>query len=172
MLFDDEDGEVFEDATEFLKHVLDHLQKGEFSIDDVVDAVANMMGIKDNNTHDIIREVRFGLVMLGEKELADKIGSAWLHSMPWGLGLRLGMEEGTPELTPEQNEKLAQVMASVLTLGGIDATANGSRVHIEHGKHTSDMDISDLVSKFRQEMDQELGPDAPTIGDGWDRWGL
>jgi uncharacterized FlaG/YvyC family protein len=171
-----DDGTAFNDAGAFIEHILDHLRKGEFEIDDVVDVITNMLGIKDNNTHDIIREVRFGLVMLDEKQLADRLGAAWLHQMKWGFGLRLGFEgDSGDNLTPVQNEKLATIIAAVFRIGGIDATAHGGKIRMTRDGRSSETDIADMtdmINQFRQEIDEELGPDAPTVGEGWDRWGL
>src|SRR5262245_40862994 len=164
----------YNNARDVLEDVLGRLRSGQFEKEDVLDAIHGMLDPGHNdNSFDIRSQLLVGLILLGRKDIAEHIHTAWLQSMPWGIGISFGVEQDfdIDNLDEAGQEVMGKVIGGSIVSGGVDAEAVGTKIRMNYDGSTGGGDISDAVTKFRQEIDEELGPDAPT-NEGWSRWGL
>lgn len=176
MLFDSDDGEVFDNFKDFVKHLFEKVRDGTLDADDVTQAIADTSGMTREHAHDILMGVKVGLLLLNQPEIAESVKNAWLVQMPFGLGINMGFDPSGPDpdhFTDDQQEALAKVIAAILVMGGIEATVEGTVIRFAREDGTvGGGDIGEAIAQFRQQMDQELGPDAPSSNEGWGRWGV
>lgn len=167
-LFDeDDDGGSPADMEQVMNHI-DHLiADHNMPISDVLESLLNLLkpGATDMS-HDVIQHFRVAMAVQGHIDAANHVKALWFTRFPWGLGFHFGFEEGfnVNGMPSEHKRAIVRSLAAILTSGGITATVtDDDLLHVKNPTE-GDQDIEVVLTKFRQELDAELGPDAPQEG--------
>ena len=118
------------------------------------------------NSHDVKPMFVGAMFAYGYGHLCENFGAIYLNIMPWGLGFNIGVLPGFNfnDCSDEEQRAIIQGFAVILRCGGMEVTVGGDNRLILHNPddgEVSEMSMDSIVGQFRQQMDQELGPDAP-----------
>jgi hypothetical protein len=153
----------FAELMDLLRHqVEDHDMTTEEALGIVVDMLRP--GNSDNS-HDV-RPIFIGaLYALEHGDLGQQFESVYINTMPWGIGFVIATHKGFSFATLDKAQQSAIVRSLCVTLqaGGMAATVDDdNRIRITGPDgDTMEVDIDEIVSQFRTQLDEELGPDGP-----------
>lgn len=160
----------FDEVMALIRHYVDtHDLPQSEAIDIILDIIRP--GGSDNS-HDVRPMFVGAMWATGFGYLCDKIESLYINSMPWGVAFSIATEKGFrfQRLAKLEQEGIIRCLCAVLQAGGLKARVNAEN-HIiltdDEGTEST-MDIDAMVSQFRVEIDDALGPDKPD--DPMRRW--
>lgn len=168
-LFDEGDGgDNIEDIHQLIAH-LDHLVNDhDMPIHLVVETVLNIMkpGATEMS-HDVLQH--FYVAMAAQEQLlvGKSVTTLWLTEFPWGVGFHFGFDRGIDPnaMSAEAKRAIVKSLAAILNassaIGPIATVTGNDQLRISR-EGQDDIDV--VVTQFRQELDSELGPDAPHEG--------
>ena len=170
----DDFGEIFEGGpwgrpaeslTEVLERMTEMMEEGKVALPDILEALLNMVRPgSTENSHDVLQQFIVSMYALGYGEVGKQVEALWLTMFPWGLGFHIGFnrEYPVPAMSKEARKAIHAALCGILQAGSIKAVlTDEGRIRItgEDGDE-HDVDINRVVAEFRDELDQELGPDA------------
>jgi hypothetical protein len=158
---------------------IDHMVKEhDMPVKQALDILIDMVrpGTSENS-HDV-RQLWVGAMhAYGFAEVCDSIPSMWLNVMPWGVGFAIHVDHefNFKALSKPAQRSVIEAMAIVLRAGGMGATVNDdNEITITNDEgETSTMTVDSIVKQFRNELEEELGPDAEepkNPNDPFGRW--
>jgi len=160
-----------EQIMEMINHAIEH---HDMSFEEAVGYLCDMVRPGNSeHSHDVKPMFVGALFAYGYGYLCDNFGALYLNTTPWGIGFNIGVK---PEFdfhncSDDEQRAIIQGFAVVLRCGGMEVTVGADNrliIHNPDGGENSEVSMESIVGQFRQQMDQELGPDAPE--DPTKRW--
>jgi hypothetical protein len=151
---------------EFIEHMVEeHDLEPSLALDVLVDMIRPG---NSENSHDVKPLWVGAMWALGFGEVCDNISGMYLNVMPWGVGFALYTEKdfSFKALSPQAQRGFIESMCIVLQTGEMNAHVDEHN-HIcitdDEGRVTT-MPPEAIIRQFREEIETELGPDAPEPG--------
>lgn len=168
-LFDDGEEGVASNMEEVVEHMTHLMQEHDMPLVIALDSMLNLLkpGATDSS-HDVLHHFYVAMYALDHGEVAKNVKCLWFTAFPWGMGFHFGFEQGydVGGLTKDEKRAVVKSLAAILNAVGYKAEVTDkdllrvSRQPGEENGETKDIDV--LVTQFREELDSELGPDAPS----------
>lgn len=163
-MFSDEGGGSpgsFEEVLSLIMHAVeDHGMTMEQAIDIVIDMVRPG---QSEHSHDVRPVFTGALYALGYGVIASNFKALYLNTMPWGIAFSVGVEQDFEFYALAKDAQRAVIMSfvAVLQAGGLDATiTDENQILLKSPDGESSMTMDGIVSQFRAQLDEELGPDS------------
>ena len=165
-LFDDnEEGKSATDISEILEHATHLIEDHHMPVSLAIEGLLNTIspGKTDMST-DILNSFQVGMNVAGYREVASNVAALWLSIFPWGVGVHMAFKDDYPQsaISKTARKAIVKVLTSIMQTGGINAefVDDGDDGKIRILKDDGEeQDV--IVGRFREELDAELGPDAP-----------
>jgi hypothetical protein len=175
MTFGDELGDLFDegeagknadDLNEVMEHITHLMEDEGMPATLALEGLLNILkpGATDLS-HDVMGPFRAAMFVQGHGEMCEHVQAVWFTAFPWGLGFHFGIEKGKlTALSYETKRAVIRALCAVVNAGGIKAEmTDNDRIKITRDDGSKqNIDIDQVVGQFREELEQELGPDAPT----------
>ena len=171
----DEFDEIFEETDhartgagveEMMEHLTEMMEAGRVDGSDALEALLNLMkpGATERS-HDILLQFRAAMYALDFGEVAERVPVVWLTTFPWGIGFHFGFDEDypVPAMSKAARNAVIRSLCAVLQAGGMKATlSKDNKILIVDDEGTEQsIHVEHVIAEFREELDHELGPDAP-----------
>ena len=161
-----------EEIFNLVRHSVDeHGMDFEEAVNIIIDLIRP--GTSDNS-HDVKPIFVGAMHAYGYGDVVEKFEAVYLTIMPWGVGFSIQVERGLryEELEGGAQQAIVKSLCVVLQSGGMKAYVNDNN-HIiltsPDGEET-DLNVDDIVSQFRVQLEKELGPDGEEPEDPMKRW--
>lgn len=167
-LFDEsEDGMAADNFEQVMDHMTRLMEDHGMPVTEALDGMLNLLkpGATDSS-HDILQDFRIAMAVQGHLDAARTVRALWLIMFPWGLGFHFGFDRDfdTNGMPREHKHAVLRSLAAILNAGGIEASVTDNDLLRIKQPGNPEQNIDVVVTKFRQELDAELGPDAPFEG--------
>ena len=155
------------DAAQFMQLINRAVEEHDMPFEEAVGYLCDMVRPgHSEHSHDVKPMFVGAMFAYGYGHLCDNFGALYLNSMPWGIGFNIGVK---PEFdfnacSADEQRAIIQSFACVLRCGGMDVTVGDDNrliIHNLEGGDDDEMTVESIVGQFRQQIDKELGPDAP-----------
>ena len=164
------------DVNELLQRITQMIDEHELSPQEAIDIVIDMVRPGNSpNSHDVKAMWMGAMYAFGFPEVAEKISSMWLNILPWGVGFAIAVEPdfNFHALSEPAQRAVMESMAILLRVGGMNVTIGADKTMLitDDRGMTEKMNVESIISEFRAQLDDELGPDAPpNPNDPTKRW--